>query len=309
MGGSGGGGLFSTYNPKTLQDKIRQAEESTADALFATDLDGYLMDQLANINQRDDELVNERLEEIKGQLGDTIDDAFDLRFGGSVAKHTYVDGLSDIDTLVVLRGNNEGKEPSEIKDAVTEQLRAALPGAEVSSGKIAITIKYQDGMEVQLIPAVRAGNKVMVPSWNSDQWSKIDPLGFQRSLTKWNGECGNKLVPTIKLVKAINATLPDAHQLSGYHVESLAVASFKNYEGPRTLNKMLPYFVDQVSRRVLSPVTDSTGQSIHVDAYLGGKKNKTRLEVSHVYERIAKRINNATAAGSILQWNALFGND
>jgi hypothetical protein len=60
---------------------------------------------------------------------------------------------------------------------------------------------------------------------------------------------------------------------------------------------------------VLSPIRDSTGQSVHVDEYLGPANNDTRLAFSHVLGRLARRMRNATAAGSAAQWLALFGLD
>ncbi len=41
----------------------------------------------------------ERLEVLKSKLSKELDGTFDQFFGGSIAKHTYVDGLSDIDSL------------------------------------------------------------------------------------------------------------------------------------------------------------------------------------------------------------------
>ncbi len=48
-------------------------------------------------------------------------------------------------------------------------------------------------------------------------------MAFQQALTKRNQQCGGKLVPTIKLAKAINGQLPANQALSGYHMESLAI--------------------------------------------------------------------------------------
>ena len=50
--------------------------------------------QVESANDRDAGAVRIRLEEIKAILGDTIESSVDTMFGGSVAKHTYVDGIS-----------------------------------------------------------------------------------------------------------------------------------------------------------------------------------------------------------------------
>jgi hypothetical protein len=116
-----------------------------------------------------------------------------------------------------------------------------------------------------------------------------------------------KLVPTIKLAKAINATLPEPQQLTGYHIESMAIAAFRGYAGPAVVEKMLPYFFEKMKDLVRSPMRDTTGQSVHVDTYLGKTNSVQRLQMSHLLDRVARRMENATAAKSIAQWDAILG--
>ena len=137
-------------------------------------------------------------------------------------------------------------------------------------------------------------------------WSRINPKAFTDALTRRNGECGGKLVPTIKLAKAIIATWPDAARLSGYHVESLAIDAFRGYRGPQTTAAMLPVFFERASSAVLSPLKDRTGQSIHVDKYLGKARSLERQKVSHWCSQVSKRMKNASTQGSLPQWKELF---
>jgi Major Facilitator Superfamily len=48
---------------------------------------------------------------------------------------------------------------------------------------------------------------------------------------------------------------------------------------------------------------------VHVDEYLGPANSPQRQILSHVMDRIARRMRNATAAGSTSQWRAMFGLD
>src|SRR5258708_596283 len=105
MGGSGGGGGSFPSSPRDLQAEIRRAELDLADASFGPELTAFLSGSLAAINSRNVDRVNDCLKDIEDHLTDELEEAFDFRFGGSVAKHTYVDGLSDIDTLLVLKGD------------------------------------------------------------------------------------------------------------------------------------------------------------------------------------------------------------
>src|ERR1035437_8791549 len=101
MGGSGGGGVFSSFRtPEQLSDTIRRAETETSAAVFETQLSEILAGLLAGYNARDITLIRERLGDVKEHLEGAIEGTTDQLFGGSVAKHTYVDGLSDIDAML-----------------------------------------------------------------------------------------------------------------------------------------------------------------------------------------------------------------
>jgi hypothetical protein len=313
MGGSGGGGPFRYQSPETLRNRVREAEEKAKDATFEAALSGALGELLRDYNARDTALVRERLDELKGALEGTIEGSVDQIFGGSVAKHTYVDGLSDIDSLVIISETDlEDKSPQ----AALEHMEKSLEGGEITDatsvnhGRMAVTVEYDDGMTIQLLPAIKdADGRLHVPSSRQGGWSRINPAAFSEALTRHNQQCGNKLVPTIKLAKAINGTLPEAQRLSGYHMESLGIAAFRNYDGEKTTTVMLPVFFERARELVLSPIRDTTGQSVHVDEYLGPANSPERVAISHVMGRIARRMRNATAAGSTAQWQSMFGFD
>jgi len=191
-----------------------------------------------------------------------------------------VDGLSDIDSLLIISGTDlERQPPTTVLDRLTQALQSRIGGeATVSHGQLAVTLEYADGMKIQLLPAIRAGDRLRIPSSQQDRWAEVEPQGFHEALTRRNQECGNKLVPTVKLAK-----------------------------GPKTTGAMLPSFFEQAKDLVLTPIRDRTGQSVHVDDYLGHANSESRANASHILARIAKRMRNATAAGSKAQWKALFG--
>ncbi|MGB9365061.1 MAG: CBASS oligonucleotide cyclase [Xanthobacteraceae bacterium] len=311
MGGGGGGGPFISRTPSELAQQVRQTEDATSIREFETRLGGLLADKLASANSRDVGKVADRLDEIKGALEGPLENSIDTLFGGSVAKHTYVDGMSDVDSLLILNDSAlEGSKPSKAISDVAKIIRRELrEEAEVETGRMAVTVNYSDGMQLQLLPAFRFGNGLKVPSSRRNDWSGIKPENFQRALTRRNEECGGKLVPTIKLAKAIIGTLPEAQRLSGYHVESLAIAAFRDYKGTKTTAAMLPAFFEKARELVLSPIKDSTGQSVHVDRYLGKANSTERQAAGHLLNRIAKRMRNASAHQSTDQWEALFGSD
>src|SRR5271154_456500 len=115
MGGGGAGGPFHGRTPNEVREMVRKAEDKTTVAGFESTLSETLGGLLRNYNSRDNELVTERLDTVKAALGDELEGSFDQLFGGSVAKHTYVDGLSDIDSLLIVNDTElEGKPPKAV---------------------------------------------------------------------------------------------------------------------------------------------------------------------------------------------------
>ena len=136
MGGAGGGGPFIHRSPEQMAELIRKTEQEQSIKAFENELNGLLGELLSNANSRDVEGISDRLEEIKDALGENLDDTIDSLFGGSVAKHTYVDGLSDVDSLLILNGTEmEGQKPSQAVAKLEAMIKAAVgESAEVSSG-------------------------------------------------------------------------------------------------------------------------------------------------------------------------------
>ena len=310
MGGGGGGGTFYSRSPSELSNQVRREEQRTAGVAFEAELAGLLGTLLGAYNSRDAVVANQRLDELKELLEEQIDGSFDQLFGGSVAKRTYVEGLSDVDSLIVIDDCDLADAPPRKVLATIDRILSRRLGsaAEVSHGRMAVTVDYGDGVVIQLLPALKAsGEKLKVPSSRTNGWSRIDPVAFQEALTRRNQECAGKLVPTIKLAKAINGQLPEKQRLSGYHIESLGIAAFRGYEGPKTTAAMLPTFFEKARDLVLTPIRDRTGQSVHVDDYLGPANSAARLNASHIIGRLARRMRNATAAQSQEQWLSMFG--
>ena len=116
MGGSGGSTRYiGPLNP-ALQQKIEQAREQEQQKLDK-DVNLMLQGLLSRFNSRDAKSTAEKLEDIKKHLGNQVE--FDtILYGGSVAKHTDIDGISDVDALVILdRSDLEGKSPRSMLNA------------------------------------------------------------------------------------------------------------------------------------------------------------------------------------------------
>ena len=108
-----------------------------------------------------------------------------------------------------------------------------------------------------------------------------------------------KVIPVIKLAKAIISNLPEKLQISGYHAEALAVKAFNKYSGDYQLGAMLRHYFTQASRYVKRPISDETGQSYHLDDDLGANNSLERRMRSDAFSRIVRKMNTADAAKNI----------
>jgi hypothetical protein len=309
MGGSGRRNYFKGHSPDDVKAELRKEEERTLDQVFDASVAERLAELLAAANQRDTKAVQKALTEIKGALAADIEGTLDPIFGGSVRKRTYVDGISDVDALVILRDPKlRALSPQRVLEYFEKKAREELAGWEVSRGRLSITLS-KEGLELQVLPAVREENKTYIPSARVNQWAEISPEAFFRKLTATNDKFGGKVVPVIKLAKIINAQQPEGLQLSGYHLESLAIESFKDYPGLLNPKAMLEHFFDRSRTLVLAPIKDKTGQSVHVDTDLGAANSSTRKEVSAALDRVHRRMKNADASRSEDQWLEPFGEE
>jgi hypothetical protein len=302
----GGGSSYFDEDPKSVLRDLQETQQKTIDATYEAECNNLLSSYLVEYNNRDQEAVARHLGEIKGALSRELDGTVDLRYGGSVAKHTYVNGLSDIDSLVMLDNCELADHPpGEAQDYLVSRLRARFPRTEVSRGRLAVTIHFDDA-EIQLLPAVSCRNHVKIADAQGTDWATIRPTEFTKALSKTNQATAMKVVPVVKLAKAIIGNLPEKHQISGYHAESLAVNIFRNYTDTLRTKNMLNHYFNEGSTQVMTPVTDRTGQSVHVDDYLGPSGSLKRQIISDAFARVARRMKNADITRRLEDWRNLF---
>src|SRR5947208_2069355 len=117
--GGGGGGFLGDSTPAKLAQQLRTAEDKVRDERFEAAVSSLLAQKLAEFNDRDVEGIRRILGRVTAELAGELEAEVDLIFGGSVAKHTYVDGLSDIDALVLLTPEaTAGETPGELRSAL-----------------------------------------------------------------------------------------------------------------------------------------------------------------------------------------------
>lgn len=302
-GGSGGGYLSQPDLTQLRKEAQKRLERGRIDAI----VNEFLQRELGQINDRDTGRVNERLDEIERAIGGEVTEFDRLLLGGSVAKHTYVDGLSDIDSLVVLTPEAVGeRSPEQMRAEFASILRRGLNMADVEGigvGNIAVTVTYRDGTQIQLLPAIQSGASIAISSSSGSRWVQINPKEFSERLSRLNASQGGSVVPAIKIAKAIVANeIPEKSRPTGYHMEALAMAAFQDYQGPKTPRAMTEHFFQAASDRVLRPISDVTGQSRFVDEALGGEGSPQRRSLGRRLGQLSRRMRTST---SVSDWKAL----
>jgi predicted nucleotidyltransferase len=294
--------------PTDIDELRRRANEIAHQASFDAEVNEELAKRLATVNARDADKIRGYLDDALDALKDEIEGVERTLFGGSVAKNTYVEGLSDVDALVVLRDVPESATPREVLEQFRQTLEGRLSHADVASvtaGALAVTVTYHDGTEIQLLPAVHRGDRNAISSGDGTEWKSIHPRSFAKALTDLNAAQGRAVVPAIKLAKSvIGAQMAEDARPSGYHVEALALAAFKDYNGSRNTKAMLTHFFAAAARGVLKPIKDISGQSHHVDERLGEPNSGARQTLSRDLQQIADTMEGSKA---VSEWRRLLG--
>jgi hypothetical protein len=309
MGGSGGGFFYeSSSPPENISKKVREEEEKSQSNAFETELNGMLRSLLSEVNSKDTDQIQQHLDTIEDAIHSEIEGFIDLKYAGSVSKHTYVDGLSDIDSLAIINKSELANlSPGEVKEYFYEMLKKRLPNSDIRVGNLAVTVKFTSGTEIQILPVIKDKNGIKIQSSRRENsWSHvINPDKFAKVLRYTNIQMSGKLIPVIKIAKSIISSFPESRKIAGYHAEALAIETFVNYKGPKTPKAMLKHFFTEGAKCVLTPVRDKTGQSIHVDNYLGDTNSINRKMVSDSMATIGRKMQNADGSKQSRIWDEI----
>jgi hypothetical protein len=307
VGGSGSSNSpWTKVKPTQLISELRTAEVREVNATYVAQVNDLLATILADANNRPVDAINVHLDEVGKALEKEIAGTIELRFGGSVAKRTYVEGISDVDALVVLNDSSLArKDPQAAIKYIVERLGDRFKNTKITTDGFAINVEFADA-RIQLVPVKQTKNILYVPDASLRRWVKTYPREFTQRLQDTNAACSGRVVPVIKLAKAIMAARMGDDRLTGFHTESLAIETFTGYKGDMTYRGMLQHFFSEASRRVLTPTPDPTGQTESADGYLGPAGSTARMISADKLDRVARKLRNADADGSIEAWEDLF---
>ena len=266
-------------------------------------ISGCLRDKLRDYNDRDTDAINRHIRGLRDALERTGHDVLPVTFGGSVSRHTYVDGLSDVDGLIRVNDTSfSGQAPRAVIQKMAELIQQRMPNTNVRPGDLAVTVRYADGHEIQLLPAIRTRSGYRIANPSRNEWSGvIHPERFAQKLTQANQANRGQVIPAIKLTKALAHRLirSDRDKITGYHIESLAIEAFKNYRWPSDLKSMVSHLTDYSSKAVHQPIRDSTGQSRYVDDYMGDQNSHARQRAAASFRQMRDSLNQCRSEADI----------
>lgn len=301
---AGGGGGYIPRSSKSLRTIFEEAKNNANKERLDGDVNQLMRDLLSSY-QRDSESIQQHMQEIENVLQE-VGDLEKFMFGGSVAKHTYVEGLSDVDAVVLVNKDDfKDENPKSILNQFTNSLRNRLTAKnvdKVEKGNLSVTITFRDKTEIQILPAIRVGKRIAISDETGEKWNDINPKIFQQKLSLANERLNSNLIPTIRLMKTINSKLPKQKQMEGIHIEALTLECLKNYRGSKTPKAMLLYVLDTSSKRVLKPISDISGQTKNVDSGLGTSNSVKRKAIADSLSSISRRLNAAT---TVNQWKEI----
>ena len=245
-------------------------------------------------SKRDFERHMQYRNEAEDAINEGIDGSVDIVYAGSVAKGTYVEGISDVDNHVRINGTSlEKKSPAEVKAYIRQQL-SKLPNVKsVTETSKTVTVIYKDGTEMQYVPVIKTKNGYRVA--DGKRWSNVVYENrFRRDFQRTNKKCGGRLTTLIRILKKENADNPKGQRMSGHHIEVMANRIFKQAPASKTrdIGVMAVYYHQHASRHIRHRMRDVTGQSTYVDKRsLGGPDSEARRVLSRRFASRARRMN------------------
>jgi predicted nucleotidyltransferase len=303
MGGSGG--YKYNYTPKTprqIEELVEQAEAGSQEKANSTAIERIIDDKLREINDHDYEAIDRHRTQIENELRETYEGVESVQYGGSHSRHTNVSGLSDVDILVPMGQASDA--PASSKQAIerlADVLRNRYPKSKIETGRMAVTVHFSDGIEIQVLPAFRIGSdRFKIPNPNSTGWVETCPTAFAKKLTNANRQHNNLVVPIIKVAKYLCAkhNVP----VSSYHLENMIVESLSHYSGRLNQHEMLQHVMNQAKSQVLHRIPDPCGQSSDV---AGDISTSERATLASRFRALEQKIVRANSSSSSNEWEAL----
>lgn len=241
-----------------------------------------------------------------------LDDDF---LTGSYRRETKTKKLKDVDIFVVIdpagpQADLRDKDPS----IVLEELRKLLKTkySDVVADGFACTVKLGKDEEVasfDVVPAFkRKGGGWEIPDAERSDWISTNPKTHHEQSSKKNGQCADKFVPFVKMIKGINRNFDEPinpSYLLEVMAQGLVSTPFGRYQDEVT------WFLASAAERVTEDWPDPAKIGPTVNGTMSLAERHYAAETLTEWQRIAEKAVRLEDAGeeraAVDEWKKLFG--
>lgn len=177
---------------------------------------GYVADAFAKLksNLEITQTEQNQASSRRQAIYDLITDHWDVKsvfLTGSYHRHTKTKKLKDVDIFVVIdkdgeQGSYRSRHPSTILQSLKEVLETKYDNVTIDG--VACVISFgadEEIMSFEVVPAFeRSGGGYEIPDPSTGGWLSTDPTKHAEATTAKNGDCDQKWVPFVKMIKGMN---------------------------------------------------------------------------------------------------------
>jgi len=242
-----------------------------------------------------------------------LDDDF---LTGSYRRDTKTKKLKDIDVFVVISANaHQGRyrhePPFDVLQALLTVIKKKWPSAYIDG--MAVVIPYgkdDEVMSIEVVPAFdRQGGGYHIPDPQAGGWIDTNPKMHHEASTKKNGECDEKYVPLVKMIKAINREMGEPVAPS-FLLEVMALDIVTPPVG-RYGDEIIS-FLATAADRIHEPWPDPAGIGPDVNTLMSPHERETaaaRLRESReIAENAVDLQDEGQERAAVEEWRRIFGN-
>lgn len=173
---------------------------------------------------------------------------------GSYARKTAIAPIDDIDVLLVLDRNSWPRpifmpypDPAKVLGDLQRSAKTGYPRSRVQRQRRSVGI-VMARQSIDLVPALPIDEKgtFVIPDREDDDWIVTAPSTHTQVVRALNADTNKLFVPTVKLLKHWNSTLPGTAYLKSIGIESIAGQLFRHHV-PGSLEEAMLWFFDFVT--------------------------------------------------------------
>lgn len=235
---------------------------------------------------------------------------------GSYRRDTKTKRLKDVDVFVVIdvdgeQGHYRDEAPSNVLLALRSVLQAKWEAAYLDGMAVVIPYGNEDDVtSIEVVPAFdRAGGGYHIPDPQLGSWINTDPKKHHDASTTKNGECNDKYVPLVKMIKAVNRELGEPVAPS-FLLEVMALGIVTPPVG-RYGDEIIA-FLATAADRIHEPWPDPAGIGPDVNSRMSRAEREYAAQQLHDARAIAEEAvdlqDDGQERAAVEEWRRIFGN-